>query len=104
MEINTQIVEIRIEALQDLKSLIEVINLYFCQNPNQKSKYDKSDIKKRCLTLWKIPVLNFGPAIQEYKKGNNKNDKTKVPSLHELARAYTDIDHYEKNVEVIISI
>ncbi len=71
---------------------------------NKVPKFDKMDLKKKCLDLWKIPVLNYDPKlllINKFKKPEyttNQFDKlpNKPKSLKEQAHIYSD---YDKNSE-----
>jgi hypothetical protein len=89
IEINSQITEQRIETLDELKKAIEGSGI---------AKYDKMDIKKKCLDLWKVPVLNYDPRklISNQPSHSKKNDG-KLLSLQDIARQYED---YDKNGEV----
>lgn len=62
------------------------------------------DLKKKCLDLWKVPVLNYDPKMllsNKFKRPEaigNPNDKgaNKPKTLKETAHIYSD---YDKNSE-----
>ena len=88
VDINSQITEMRIENLEELKKAID-------RKPY--SKYDKMDIKKKCLDLWKIPVLHFDPnqVLINIGETSNKNNKNKISSLQDIAKYYEDYNNIE---------
>ena len=57
MEINSQITEQRIDNMEEMKKAME----------NNPPKFDKMDIKKKCLDLWKIPILKYDPRLATSK-------------------------------------
>jgi hypothetical protein len=95
IEINSQITEQRIETLEELKKAIE---------GNPTSKYDKMDIKKKCLDLWKIPVLNFDPRKLLANQPSHKKNDGKLLSLQDIAKQYEDYDKNNEATSRVLSI
>jgi hypothetical protein len=98
IEINSQITEQRIESLEELKKAIEGVTL---------TKYDKMDIKKKCLDLWKVPVLHFDPKKVLGNQSNLNKRSTgdnKLLSLQDIARQYEDYDKHDESTSRVLSI
>jgi len=100
MEINSLIMEQRIESLTEIKNLIE---------NGITPKYDKMDIKKKCLDQWKIPVLHYDPRqiisnkndILAFKKSNAF---TRLNSIQETAKVYSELDKYSDSIQNMINM
>ncbi len=71
---------------------------------NKIPKFDKMDLKKKCLDLWKVPVLNYDPKmllINKFKRPDqsaisSERAANKPKTLKETAHIYSD---YDKNSE-----
>jgi len=69
---------------------------------NKVPKFDKMDLKKKCLDLWKVPVLNYDPKLllsNKFKRPEINNQSinklsNKPKTLKETAHLYSD---YDKN-------
>ena len=99
MEINSSITEQRIQSLVEIKNVME---------NGTPPKYDKMDIKKKCLDQWKIPVLHYDPR----QVISNKNDLfakksqnfNKLISIQETARIYSELDKYSDSIQNMIDM
>jgi hypothetical protein len=100
MEINSLIMEQRIESITEIKNLIE---------NGLTPKFDKMDIKKKCLDQWRIPVLHYDPR----QIISNKNDIltlkkskgfTRLNSIQETAKVYSELDKYSDSIQNMINM
>jgi hypothetical protein len=99
MEINSLITEQRIQSLAEIKNVME--------NGNP-PKYDKMDIKKKCLDQWRIPVLHYDPrqVISNKNELNGRKSQSfnKLNSIHETARIYSELDKYSDSIQNMIDM
>ena len=100
MEINSKITEGRIEALMEITKFLKNEAIM---------RYDKMDIKKKCLDLWQIPVLRYDEselarnqlARTDGRKGHGQN---KLKTLDETAKEYENFGKYSKPTEDLVSM
>jgi hypothetical protein len=98
MDVNSQYTEQRIETLEELKKAIDKLTF---------SKYDKMDIKKKCLDFWKVPVLHYDPkqVINNQDQNNKKNNQNnKLADLKEKARYLEDYDKNSASMQQMMSL
>ena len=80
---------------------------------NKIPKFDKMDIKKKCLDNWEIPVINYDAKLllsnKFNKLGENKNsfsstDKfsNKPKTLKETAHLYSDYDKHSDSMQGLL--
>jgi hypothetical protein len=77
---------------------------------NKVPKFDKMDLKKKCLDLWKVPVLNYDPKMllsNNFKRPEafaNSIDKgsNKPKTLKETAHMYSDYDKNSQGMQGLL--
>jgi len=106
MEVNSLITEQRIETLEAIKAAFE----------NEKTpKYDKMDLKKKCLDIWRIPVLHYDQnlVMQSKHRPFQKRDhshynkhQNKISSIkdEETLRIYNEYDNYTDSMKSMIDM
>jgi hypothetical protein len=105
MELNSLITEQRIESLESIKNAFESGNA---------PKFDKMDIKKKCLDLWKIPVLHFDPRQvisnkntfdlnSKFNKGKTVNKISSIQDKDAL-KMYSEYDKYTDGLKSMIDM
>lgn len=105
LELNSLITEQRIESLEEIKTAYENQTL---------PKFDKMDIKKKCLELWKVPILHYDPRLivtgrnilEEKNKKREQSGKgmNKLTSIQDTIKIYSEYDKYSDSLRSMIDM
>lgn len=97
LEINSMITEGRINELMEIHKHM---------SSEMIMRYDKMDIKKHCLDLWKVPVLNYDESKLVKNQPHQKNNqlKNKPKTIEETAQMYKDFGKYSKATEDLVNL
>jgi hypothetical protein len=100
MEMNSLITEQRIESLEAIKNAFDNVRM---------PKFDKMDIKKKCLDSWKIPVLHYDPKLLVVNKSKPERQQEKIKKINsindkDLIKMYSNYDTYSDSMKSMINL